>query len=192
MTRAVPLAPRILLLPIGLLLSLWACIAFPGSESDFPFQLLMIPQDLPIGWFRDGGDFPEVPGADTRGIFFSGSTDPNKEYILISHTLSVYTTEAEAENAYIDWEMDIFPTTDWKQPEDISYFPEYAQDQYKLACINVSINENPIKVCRYLRQHLNLISMVFANIDDEAISLSELEDTLGQVDERMQDYTMTK
>lgn len=186
--RDFPLASIISIPFIGLLFIFSACNLAAEPKSNFPFELLMIPQDLPSGWVSDGYEFPEIISADTRRAFFLGSNDPNKEYILISHTLSVYPTEQAAEKAYPDWEMHWFPTDNWVAPEGSSYVTDKPGDRQRLACIHVSINGNPIMSCRYLKQHSNMISLVLANIDDDAISLLEFENALQKIDGRMQDY----
>jgi len=174
-----------------LLLSLWsgvmACSIVPADTStDFPFQLLMTPEDLPAEWGRAGSEAPEVPGAISRLVGFTGSTDPQQEYLLVKHQLAVYPSEQAGKDAYSMWEQKWFPTITWQRPPEASFEPRDPSDQFRFACINVKINGFPIMTCTYLQQHRNLVSLVLVNVDGKAITLEQFEQALKKLDERLQ------
>ncbi len=171
-----------------LFFTLSACLNVPiKSYNDFPFDAMMVVQDLPPGWF-DKSRFPEsldVSGADSMGRIFMYSNDPQKEYMSVKHQLVVLPNEESARNAYPRWERESFPVPTWERPKEAQFVPKDANDQFRLGCL---WGTHPYSMCRYLQQHSKLISLVLVNIDDQSISLAQFEAALKRVDERLQKY----
>jgi len=165
-----------------------ACTIVPADTStDFPFQRLMTPEDLPAGWGRAGGEAPEVPGALSRSVRFAGSTNPRQEYLSIEHQLTVYPDDQLAQDSYPEWERTWFPTEKWQRPAQATFVPLDPKDQFRFACINVAINGVPLMSCRYLQQHHNLVALIIVNIDNKTMTLEQFEYALKRLDERLQD-----
>ncbi len=188
--RSCPRAPLFAIVFIGLVLGMTACTSmFSGSSSaEFPFDLMMQVPDLPSGWFYDGSEFPDEAGADTRLRDFRASKDPQLRYLLTSHELSVYPDEQAAKHAYTRWETRWFPTSTWKTPRDAHFAAKDPNDRFRFACISASVNSVPVLTCGYLQRHKRLVSLVLTNIDGKAITLTQFEEALRRVDERMQSY----
>ncbi len=175
---------------IGLVLGITACASmFNGSSSaEFPFDLMMQVDDLPSGWFNNGGSFPDEPGADSRLSAFAKSEDSQFGYRHVIHELSVYSSEELAKKAYPAWETEWFPTNTWKRPAEARFAPKDPNDQVRFACVPVSVNLADVLSCRHLQRHKQIISLILAEIDGKALTLVQLEEALERLDERMQRY----
>ena len=127
---------------ILLLVFLSGCIVKPVAPSDFPYDLMLQPSDLPDGFTRTGGSFPKRAGAFSHIVGYS--SDPEKIGKGISHQITIYPDTSMAKADYAKWEQE-WLTPAWSEPKEL-YVPLNPNDLYKLKCMDVKINDENLKV----------------------------------------------
>ena len=166
---------------LWMLFLITGCSFQPISTPDFPYELMLQATDLPNGFERTGGSFPEVPDAFSHMVGFS--SDPDVIGKGISHRITIYPDVDSAKDSFVQWERESF-TQAWLAPSVI-YTPMDVEDQAVLKCMNVQINDGISQSCRFLQQHNNLIILVLANIDSAAINYDEFLKMLQNLDKRL-------
>lgn len=157
--------------------------AFREAE-DRIFAVMLQPSDLPQGWQADFGSIRDEEDviARSRGFY-----DPGLERysVLVSHQVSVYTSEQAARDAYPRLESRWFPTVNWVEPSDLSYQSATA-DQFSLRCIAVTITGVPAHSCRAVEQYGDMSSVLLANVfEDRWFTRDDLEHLLQVIDQRL-------
>ena len=157
------------------------CTIEPMAPPDFPYELMLQSSDLPQGFVRTGGSFPEEEGMFTHIVGYS--SDPDRVGKGISHQVRIYPDADLAKSSFPDW-VNIWPADAWNEP-DITYVPQNPEGQYSLRCRNVEINGKPSTSCTYIQQHKNLVIIILANVDSEIINYQQFLDMLESLDSRL-------
>ncbi len=176
-----------LFLSITLVFLLIGCQA-KATLNLLPFGRMMIAQDLPVGWSQTESTWKTLHGTQAFIAEFRIKNDPQKYNFVISHSVALYSDEKAAGRAYPDWEKEIFPTSEWIEPSDHIFEPKDAHDQYRLGCMDITLDGQPIKSCNFLQKHGYLISSVHATLDGKMINLDLFINALEIVDLRFQQH----
>jgi hypothetical protein len=157
------------------------CAIEPMAPSDFPYALMLQASDLPQGFIRTGGSFPQMENAFSHIVGYS--SNPQKIATGISHQITIYPTSDLAIESFPRWE-DEWLTNAWAEPTE-SYEPLNPNDISVLKCMDIQIDNNPSQSCTYLQQHENLVILVLANIDSQAINFQQFLNMLDKLDSRL-------
>jgi hypothetical protein len=157
------------------------CSIQPMAPSDFPYELMLQPSDLPAGFTRTGGSFPQVEDGYSHLVGFS--SNPDEIGTGIGHQITIYPNIDAAKGYFSDWEKEWF-TPAWYEPS-IMFTPLDNDDKFRLACMDMQINSRSSKNCTYLQQHNNLIVLVYSNIGDKVLNYDQFMETLKKLDARL-------
>jgi hypothetical protein len=163
------------------LIVLAGCIIQPMAPSDFPYELMLQPSDLPTGFTRTGGSFPQVEGGYSHLVGFS--SNPAEIGTGIGHQITIYPDLNSAKEYFTDWEKEWF-TPAWHEPAT-TFTPLNADDKFRLACMEVQIDGRSSRSCTYLQQHNNLIVLVYGNINDKVLNYDQFIEMLRRLDSRL-------
>jgi len=166
---------------VALIAFISGCVIEPMAPSDFPYELMLQPSDLPQGFVRTGGTFPETPGAFVHIVGYA--IDPDQIGVGISHQVAIYPDLESAKTAFSIREDEVF-TDVWLEPSN-TYIPLNTDDRSALKCMDVQVDDKISQSCRFLQQHNNLVVLVLANIDSEAIDFQQFLDMLQKLDSRL-------
>ena len=158
------------------------CNVSPPPPKDFPYTLMLSQQDLPPGWVRLGGSFPEVEGAVAHLVAYS--PEPDVSWKAISHRIAIYPDESAAIRAYPTWEE--WFTLAMQAVEPGTFRPLSSSDEYRFEYLDVNINGQPVRSFTYLQRHKNMIILVLVNIDNDYITLEEFIQVLEKLDAKLQ------
>jgi hypothetical protein len=155
------------------------------APQDFPYELMISILEVPQGWQRKGGSFPEVEGAlRTHSTFYGPVTETPWKFI--SHDLAVYPSEELAQEAFSRWEGDWFPAV-W-QPVTDGYLPVNGDDLFRYEYHDVSMSGRAVRSYRYLQQHDNFVILVLTNVDNDYLTQVMLDEILGKLDQKLQSW----
>lgn len=157
------------------------CAIEPMAPSDFPYDLMLQESDLPQGFVRTGGSFPDTPDAFVHIVGYS--SNPGKIGSGISHQVAIYPDVETAKTAFSIREGEVF-TDVWLEPSN-TYIPLDSNDASILKCMNVQIEDKISQSCRFLQQHNNFIILVLANIDSKVINFNQFIEMLQKLDSRL-------
>jgi hypothetical protein len=168
-------------------LLLAACSAFQPSSTpnSIGIGVVIRPQDLPPGWLSLGpSNLNRVdPSAYSWLAAYVSEDDPTRLTINIQQQLTVFMTAQSAKSAYEQWDAKWFPTTNWLTPPGAQFAPRDPDDQYHYACLFVA--GASLTACRYLQRHVNLVSLVIANIDGQSMTFSQFGQIIDGIDSRL-------
>ena len=165
---------------------IWTFFDYVKSQSEgFPTDLLLKQQDLPSGFQRKEFIPVDVPNADALAIGYVVPDGSKFSGVRVSHRLAMYADEQSAQAAYPDWEKELFPVVEWKNPEDFDFKPTDSDDLYRFACMPGYFEGRDYILCRYVQQHKNMISDVLANLDGRFLNLEDVEELLASLDARL-------
>jgi len=145
------------------------------SPDEFPYDLMLDPALLPLGWQRLGGSVGEELGGVSDYVDFG--PDGARTFIKFSHQVTLDPDEQAASDAYTGWEEKWFNTY-WATPTEISFMPVNPDDPYQLGFLDASVDEVPLRSYTYLQRHGELIILVLANIDGDLFTSGQFEDIL--------------
>lgn len=171
------------LLPLSLIAT-GCSLLFQSQYSEFPLERELQRSDLPSEWYRLGGVFEEVEGAEFSHRVAYGPNE-DKTFLGITQILTIYPQSEIAVQQYSHWEEEWFPTEAWRKPSDFGFSPLNSEDQSHLACHSLSINGVPILSCGYLQQHAQFISLILANIDGQRVTKETFVSALEAQDIRL-------
>jgi len=157
------------------------CVFQPSAPLDFPYELMLQSADLPNGFVRMGGSFPEVSDGFSHLVGFSSNPDAIGKGI--SHQITIYPDMESAKDHFPRWESE-WLTDAWTVPS-VTYTPMSPDDQNILKCMDLQINSEASQSCTFLQQHNNLIVLVLANIDNTAINYDQFIGMLHNLDARL-------
>jgi hypothetical protein len=163
------------------LIVLAGCDLQPIAPSDFPYELMLQPSDLPPGFIRTGGSFPQVEDGYSHLVGFS--SNPEEIATGIGHQITIYPDFDASKAHFSDWEKEWF-TPAWHEPS-ATFSPLDSDDKFRLACMDVQFNGKPSRSCTYLQQHNNLIILVYGNMDDKVFTYDQFIEMLGRLDARL-------
>ena len=170
-------------------LLLVACVVYSSSSTSRATPvgagITIRPGDLPSGWVSIGPVPLERVGQD--GIIwqaaYASADDPTRSTITIQQQLTVFSTTQSAIDAYKQWIPKWFPTADWTTPLESSSVPRDQNDQYHYACLTYA--GASIISCSQLQRHVNLVSLVIANIDGRSMTLAQFGQVIDHIDARL-------
>jgi len=157
------------------------CVIKPMAPSDFPYDLMIQSSDLPRGFVRTGGSFPQIEGAFSHIVGYL--SNPDKIATGISHQITIYPSVDLAISSFPKWENE-WLTNAWSEPSE-TYIPSDTGDAYVLKCMDIQIETTVSQSCTYLQQHNNLVILVLANIDSKAIDFRQFIEMLQKLDSRL-------
>jgi hypothetical protein len=138
--------------------------------------------DLPKGWKFTGKSWGN--GYGDEGYTVTYEID---DHNFLSHTISIYSNQSQAQKGYEEWNNEWFEST---QPwPEAKYFPLDSKDDYKFECLRLN-PESPLLSCRYLQRHNEIISFVRTSLDNTSMTFAELDKVLGVLDERVNTVTL--
>lgn len=157
------------------------CVIEPMAPSDFPYDLMIQSSDLPQGFIRTGGSFPERPGAFVHIVGYS--SDADQTGAGISHQLAIYSDIESAKIGFSTREDEVF-TDVWSVPPE-TYIPLNPSDASILKCMDVQIDNDVSQSCTFLQQHNNIVILILAVIDSKTINFQQFIEMLQKLDSRL-------
>ncbi|MBT3315047.1 MAG: hypothetical protein HN390_10585 [Anaerolineae bacterium] len=167
--------------------SVSACTIEPLAPSDFPYDLMLQASDLPQGYVRMGGSFPQIESAFSHIVGYD--TNPEIAGGGISHQITIYPSQNLAIENFPSWENE-WITNAWVEPAN-THKPANTNDLSVLKCLDIQIENNPTQSCTYLQQHKNLVILVLANIDSKNMNFQQFLDMLENLDTRLPSSTVS-
>lgn len=165
------------------------CNRIVNSPPEFPYILMLSIDEVPFGWNRLGGIFPDEPGAlISHATSFSPYKNP-PYWINISHTITVYPDLDTATTAYTNWEQRYY-TEVWQAVQDTNFHPVDSEDIFRFEYWDVQIDEASVRSYTYLQQHGNLIILILANVDNQKLTFAQFEEILSELDAKLQNYQL--
>src|SRR6266496_76105 len=133
---------------------------------------------LPKAWRFTGRSW----STDFSGDSYTATYEID-DHNFLSHTISLFPNEVEAEKGYEEWNNEWFNST---QPNpEATYSPLNSEDVHRFECVQLS-TESPVFSCSYLQRHGEVISFVLANLTNNTyLTFTELNQVLGILDERV-------
>jgi len=168
----------LLLLLIFMVLS--AC-NMASPPKDFPYELMLSYQDLPPGWERLGGSFPDELGAVSHRVAYS--PQPEVSWKAISHQIAIYPDEVSAMAAYPVWEEQWF-RPGWQDVPGAESSLQGINDIYRFGYHDGSIDNISFRSYRFLQLHNNMIILILANADNEFLDLDRLLQVIRSLDSK--------
>jgi len=170
-------------------LLLVACVVYSSSSTSRATPvgagITIRPGDLPSGWVPIGPVPLERVGQDVLvwQAAYASADDPTRSTITIQQQLTVFSTTQSATDAYGQWDRKWFPTTDWLTPQGTQFTPRDPDGQHHYACVCVA--GASILACGQLQRHVNLVSLVIANIDGHSMTLAQFGQVIDHIDARL-------
>ncbi len=163
---------------LTLMLFMMACQTEKISQNQLKLARYTLKiDDLPKGWQFTGRSWSTDYGGDSYTVTYEFD-----DHNFLSHTISMFPNESQAEQGYEKWNNEWFDVT---QPwSEATYSPLNPKDDYKFECLRLS-PESSIFGCRYLQRHNEKISFVRISLDNTALTFAGLNKVLGILDERV-------
>lgn len=140
--------------------------------------------DLPgFGWSIEG----ESWGADYGGESYS-VTYIREKLVFITHMVSIYPSEDQAQLAYKEWESEWFSIANF-QPVT-SFLPMNADATFRYECEQKDSGEplSSLRLCIYLQRQNEVVSFVKISLDKSSnnnLTFAEINDILKALDKRL-------
>lgn len=139
--------------------------------------------DLPKGWTFDGEDWDYKYGGET---YLAAYTVPNNRSIGIAHSITLYKSEEQAEDAFPKWQDEWFTATrSWPGAE---FTPIDSKDAFIYECQQLQLTTpGPLTSCSFLQKHGDFIVSILVTLDDQAMTLEQFNGVLQVLDKRLND-----
>jgi hypothetical protein len=180
----------------GALLTGCGDMCHPNPRLERLFPLFITKSDLPVGWYRVGGDISrrdrENEGVIARQVKFAGVPEEEFPSVLVSQELIDYPDLGQAARAYAEIVEEEFPVEKWTWPEQIQF--ESKADQFRLACVERRIDIHGevderfrgSYFCRAVGRYGSIISVLHANVfKDQWLTFDDLKRLLEAADTRL-------
>jgi hypothetical protein len=136
-------------------------------------------KDFPKGWAFVSEDWGGESGKESYSANYNV---PSKNIIGFGETIVLYPDQARSQNAYLEWEKEWFSVGEkWPGTE---FAPLDSNDEYRYECTQISLDKSVIS-CVFLQKHNELVVLILVNIDDKAMTFSQLNEVLRVLDERL-------
>jgi len=167
---------------VASLISIFGCSSLTAIAPKFPYDLMIGLYDLPKGFEHVNGEFPEVEGGASHFVTYSKNKNEFGE--LVSHQITIYPSSEIAKDKYPDW-IDQWTISSWIETSEIKFTPKDTADTFTLKCLDGIVNNSPMKSCRFIQLHKNLIVLILVNFGANTISYTEFEEVLVKLDQRL-------
>jgi len=144
--------------------------------------------DLPGSWSIEG----ESWGADYGGESYA-VTYIHEKLVFITHMVSIYPNEDQAQLAYKEWESEWFSIAKFKPVT--SFSPMNTDDTFRYECEQKDPDGplGSLRLCIYLQQQNEIVSFVKISLDESSkdnLTIEEINDILGVLDERLNEVVI--
>jgi hypothetical protein len=168
-----------------LLLLTTSCQIEKISQTELKLERYAVKiSDLPKGWIFSGEDWNYKFEGES---YLAAYGVPNSNMIRFGHTIAIYPDEVQAENAYPKWEGEWFSATEkWTGAK---FTPSDPKDAFRFECQQI-LSDKSIVSCSFLQRHKEFIVSILVTLDGKAMTLSQLNEILLVLDERLNKTTM--
>jgi len=176
---------RIAVISIFVYLAIGGCsrITIDVLPMDFPYEAMLEQKNIGDEWIITGSGSSNVDDSvDTYSVSFRYRSEENLANPSIGHVLHVYHNEEAAVSGFKNIEEEYFTGSYRPEPPGVSINPRDASDNKRLGCKEKLMNNQPRTSCTYLQQHDEYAWVVFANLDEEVITMSDLLEILNIIE----------
>ena len=169
------------MLIVVLLIFILGCLSSTSFAPKFPYGLMISLFDLPKGFEHTDGEFPDIEGGISHFVKYAKNNELGN---VISHQITIYPSSEWAKGKYPDW-VNQWTTDSWIEISDIKFVPKDSADTFTLKCLDLRVDNSPMKSCRFIQLHKNLIVLILVNFGTNTISYTEFEEVLVKLDQRL-------
>lgn len=171
------------LLPILFLYTLIiGCSVSTYNTKGFPDELMIGIHDLPKNFNISDSSFPEIEGGYSCEIKYENTL--GGVGALIMHQITIYPDSKTSSENFSKWEKK-WLNEKWVKAPETTFVPKNSSDLFRLACLQVTINDLPSKSCRFIQLHNNLIILVLTNIQPDNLNFQQFDEILKKIDNRL-------
>jgi hypothetical protein len=176
----------IALIGLSLMLVIVSCQTEEISQTQLQLARYSLKKtDLPSGWKFEGKSWDVDFGGESYSISYAIDA-----LVFITHEVSIHSSGDQAEQAYKEWEADVFDST-YLQPETL-YIPLDNEDDYRCECQKTK-PDSPLEICFYLQKHNEIISFVHIGFDSrnkDNPTFEEISNILAILDRRLNEVVI--
>lgn len=162
------------------------CLSSENAEIEKRISRASIQvSDLPFGFQRGRAVIKNTDDTLSQAWTFRKTPSNQNTFVLVSQQIILYADASAAHDAYSALKRQIFPTSDWVGPAQLSYETSIA-DQFHFACIPSELDGIPAYTCSALGQYGDMTSVLYANVfQSQGFTWEDMERVLGAIDDRM-------
>lgn len=150
-------------------------------------DLVLTSNEVPAGWTLGGGANDGQFGVGVRYFWFPYAASADKPWLNIGQFFGIYSSTVTATETYNNWLDKYFPpeaAAQWRAVPELSF--AHHADQFKLACLTLTINAIPFRACKAIARYQNLVVMVNGNVfEDQWLTVDGFRNTLIAADRRI-------
>ncbi|MBI9045735.1 MAG: hypothetical protein JEZ06_14690 [Anaerolineaceae bacterium] len=164
------------------LFSILGCNLLSNMQDEFPYDLMIGPDDLSDEFVYNSSGFEEIE--DAKSFYIAYEKNTYELGSLISHQITIYSDIETAKKSIPFWESKLF-TNDWFFSKENQFMPSDPEDYYTFRCLNSQINGQDFQSCTMFQQHENLIIVITVNIDNKIFTVSKFDEIQNRLDTRL-------